>query len=157
TSSPRPSSRSCGTTATTPPSPNSCAPARRRLASTPAPTPRWFRPNLVVDTPAPGLGENQWLGRRQRVGFCLVGLWCGLRDRFDQLAGLLVSYLVNDVGLREDAHKSVVVEHGQPSPLPVGHCVERVVEKLVWEGRRDPSAGDLAGACGEGILLDCYH
>src|SRR5205809_7563262 len=55
----------------------------------------------------------------------------GLRDRLDELTGLLLVLAEGDVGLGNDADEPAVLDNGQPPNLVAGHELKRLVEVFV--------------------------
>src|SRR5882724_5065386 len=55
----------------------------------------------------------------------------GLRDRLDELTGLLLVLPEGDVGLGNDADQPAVLDDGQPPNLVPGHELERLFEVFV--------------------------
>src|SRR5881396_1421586 len=55
----------------------------------------------------------------------------GLRDRLDELTGLLFVLPEGDVGLGNDADEPAVLDNGQSPNLVAGHELERLLAVLV--------------------------
>src|SRR5918992_5462296 len=94
---------------------------------------RTLRARRAAGGPGRAAYLSRWArrpGSASRVTLPALSLG-GLRDRLDELTGLLLVLAEGDVGLGNDADEPAVLDNGQPPKLVAGHELERPFKVFV--------------------------